>query len=198
MSAYNPLTAAVPAVQSDEVVRRDAAAVQFRSGSTAGKLYSLRSERKGAELAIRKMRLSDIDRVSQITNSAFHETVAPGLSEEGVNTFSALSSPQAFAERMNEDNIIFVFEKNGEIEGVLELKEGRHVAMLFVLPAAQRRGVGRALMAEALDHARAGTITVSASVPSVPAYEAYGFLIVGAEDERQGLVYVPMEIELNR
>ena len=149
-------------------------------------------------MAIRKMRFSDVERVSQITNSAFHESVAPGLSEEGVNTFSMLSAAQSFATRMNEDNILLVFEKNGEIEGVLELKEGRHIAMLFVLPTAQRRGIGRALVAEALDHARVEKITVSASIPSVPAYEAYGFQVVGAEEEKQGLRYLPMEIELKK
>ena len=198
LPAYNPVTAVVPAVQSNEAVRRNAVEVRFGPGSTADKRYSLSTERSGAELAIRRMRLGDIDRVSRIANSAFHEAVAPGLSEEGVNTFSMLSSPRAFAARMKEDNLMFVFENGGEIEGVLELKEGRHVAMLFVLPTAQRRGVGRALMAEALDHARVRTITVSASIPSVPAYEAYGFQVVGAEEEKQGLVYVPMEIELSR
>lgn len=40
------------------------------------------------------------------------------------------------------------------ITGLVELKEGRHVAMLFVAPYCQRKGIGMCLMRAALEHGR--------------------------------------------
>ena len=138
------------------------------------------------------MRVEDAEQVSHVTNLAFFDSVAPGLSEEGINTFLKISAPQSIALRMQGDNIIYVYENNGVIEGVVELKEGRHVAMLFVMPSAQGQGIGRALIKEALNHAREMTVTVSASIPSVPAYIRYGFKVVDTEKNLNGLRYVPM------
>ncbi len=144
------------------------------------------------------MNQSDATEVSKIVVSAFQDSVASGLSEEGINAFSGLSSPEAFSKRLVEDNTMFVYEEQGQILGMVELKEGRHVAMLFVSPAHQKRGIGQKLIAAALACRRVQSVTVSASIPSVPAYQSYGFNVVGAEEEKQGLRYVPMQIELNQ
>lgn len=88
--------------------------------------------------------------------------------------------------------------KDGKIEGVIEFKEGCHVAMLFVGPECQRNGIGKKLILSALDCARVDIVTVSASLSSVPAYRKYGFECKGDISESAGLIYQPMEIELNK
>ncbi|WP_434771487.1 GNAT family N-acetyltransferase [Pseudomonas entomophila] len=75
---------------------------------------------------------------------------------------------------------------------MVELKQRRHVALLFVAPGWQRRGVGARLMQTALAHTEAGEVTVSASLPSVGAYQRYGFVLAGNMSESGGLVYQPM------
>ena len=97
---------------------------------------------------------------------------------------------------MKEDNLMLVAECDGDIEGIIELKEGRHVAMLFVRPEKQMKGIGRKLLSSALRRARCGTVTVRASLSSVPAYKKYGFELKGDMAESVGLVYQPMEIKL--
>ena len=72
---------------------------------------------------------------------------------------------------MQQDNVMLVAECDEEIVGVIELKQGRHVAMLFVAPEKQMKGIGRKLLSSALRYAKVGTVTVSASLPSVPAYK---------------------------
>ncbi|MNH31820.1 putative acyltransferase [compost metagenome] len=124
------------------------------------------------------------------------QAVAPSLSAEGVATFAKVAAAQAFAERMDGDNLMLVCVAQGAIAGVIELKEGRHVAMLFVAPGWQRRGVGTRLMAAALEQAREAVVTVSASLPSVAAYQRYGFVLAGDVGEYAGLVYQPMEKRL--
>ncbi len=149
-------------------------------------------------MSVREMKTSDAIEVSRVVRSSFSDSVASGLSPEGISTFSGLSSPEALSKRLNEDNNILVYEEHGQIRGMIELKEGRHVAMFFVSPAYQGRGIGRTLMEAALAFRRVQVITVSASVPSVPAYQRYGFSVVSAEEEERGLRYVPMQLVLSK
>ncbi|WP_415891497.1 GNAT family N-acetyltransferase [Neptuniibacter sp. PT8_73] len=150
-------------------------------------------------MIIREMKEGDIEGVSQVCLDAFSDSVAGSLSDEGIATFTAISSADAFAERMKADNHMLVAEgNNGEIVGVVELKEGRHIAMLFVIPSQQRGGIGRGLLTAVLKFARLETVTVSASLPSVPAYQKYGFKLKGDVGELSGLVYQSMEIKVNQ
>lgn len=147
---------------------------------------------------IRELEQKDLERVSALCMNAFMISVAPSLSNVGVETFQSIASVGGFSSRMKEDNIILVYEKNEKIKGVIELKEGRHVAMLFVAPDSQKRGIGRALVSAIMPCTRAEIITVSASPNSIPAYFRYGFICTGDPDEKSGLKYQPMELELNK
>lgn len=51
---------------------------------------------------------------------------------------------------------------DGAVRGIVELKQRRHVALLFAAPGWQRRGVGARLMKVALAHTEAGEVTVGA------------------------------------
>lgn len=129
---------------------------------------------------------------------SFLQSVAGTLSDEGVATFSNIAARDAFLARMKGDNLVLVADSDENVEGVIELKEGRHVAMLFIRPERQKSGIGRKLLSAALDHATVGAVTVSASLSSVAAYEKYGFECRGQVGESAGLVYQPMELKLNK
>ena len=146
-------------------------------------------------MQIRELEKRDLVRVSALCMKAFMASVAPGLSNEGVETFKSIASVSSFSDRMKQDNKILVCEENGSVIGVIELKEGRHVAMLFVASDYQERGVGRALVSAIMPFTRAETITVSASLNSISAYLQYGFICVGDSDEKSGLKYQPMELK---
>jgi GNAT superfamily N-acetyltransferase len=146
---------------------------------------------------VRKMEEKDVEAVSATCMASFLRSVADTLTEEGVSTFSNIATSNAFLDRMKGDNLMLVAEKDGKIEGVIELKEGRHVAMLFISPEYQKQSIGRKLLSTALNHAKVETITVSASLSSVHAYEQYGFECKGETEESAGLVYQPMDLKLN-
>ncbi|WP_346286843.1 GNAT family N-acetyltransferase [Zoogloea sp.] len=129
---------------------------------------------------------------------SFARSVADTVSEEGVSTFSRVADGGAFLGRMKVDNLMLVAEDDEAIRGVIELKEGRHLAMLFVAPDYQRKGVGKRLLSAALDHARVNTVTVRASLSSVPAYKKYGFECTGEVGESAGLTYQPMALQRDR
>lgn len=148
-------------------------------------------------MIIRPMQARDAGTVSTICMASFSQAVADTLTAEGVATFSKIAASNAFLDRMQGDNRMLVAELGGgSIAGVIELKEGRHIAMLFVCPSCQQQGIGRALLHAALDHARVDRVTVSASLSSVAAYMKYGFVSSGAIAESAGLIYQPMVLEL--
>jgi len=144
-------------------------------------------------MLIRTATLADTDAISAVCMAAFTASVAPSLGAQGIATFTAVAQPQAFQQRIEAGHVVLVCELGNALVGVAELKQGRHVAMLFVAPQLQRGGVGAALMARLLTHAQADVVTVSASLTSVPAYQRYGFACSGDVAEIHGLVYQPME-----
>lgn len=147
-------------------------------------------------MQIRNLTPDDLPQASTLCLDAFMQAVAPSLSTQGIETFTKVAAPQAFAERMQGDNLMLACVAQGALAGLIELKEGRHVAMLFIAPGWQRQGIGTRLMNAALEHARVDVVTVKASLPSVPAYQHYGFTLAGEVGEFAGLVYQPMEKRL--
>ncbi|MCE7761447.1 GNAT family N-acetyltransferase [Pseudomonas putida] len=147
-------------------------------------------------MQIRNLTPDDLHRASTLCLDAFMQAVAPSLSAQGIETFTKVAAPQAFAERMQGDNLMLACVAQGAIAGLIELNEGRHVAMLFIAPGWQRQGIGTRLINAALERARVDVVTVKASLSSVPAYQRYGFTLAGEVGEFAGLVYQPMEKRL--
>lgn len=144
---------------------------------------------------IRLLEEKDIVKVSELCIRAFLDAVAPSLSDEGIETFRCIASVASIRDRMDKENRFLVCEENGAVIGVVEIKEGRHVAMLFVSPEHQKKGVGRALVYAIQSYITEEKVSVSASISSVPAYLKYGFRCVGLPDEKSGLKYQPMELK---
>jgi len=143
---------------------------------------------------IRPARADYLAAISAICMAAFHEAVAQSLSAQGVATFTKVAAADAFAERLQGDNHILVAEQDGDIVGVIELKKGRHLAMLFVDPACQGQGIGHALLQAVLPQLRTPAMSVRASLNAVPTYQRYGFVIDGEVGEFNGLVYQPLSL----
>lgn len=144
-------------------------------------------------MSVRKVTAGDLQIVSDICIDAFTESVAPSLSEQGIATFRKIAQAESFASRMKADNTMLVYEEDGRIKGVIELKEGRHIAMLFIIPDCQQQGIGKTLITAIMEYARENVVTVSASLSSVEAYIRYGFEISAEIAESAGLVYQPMQ-----
>ncbi|WP_294996868.1 GNAT family N-acetyltransferase [uncultured Stenotrophomonas sp.] len=141
---------------------------------------------------IRPARIDDLPAISAVCLAAFHAAVAPSLSANGIATFTRVAAIDAFGARLQGDNLILVAEQDARIVGVVELKEGRHLAMLFVDPACQGQGIGHALFEAVLPKARVPMLTVRASLNAVPTYLRYGFVLDGEVGEFNGLVYQQM------
>ncbi|WP_303635764.1 GNAT family N-acetyltransferase [Stenotrophomonas tuberculopleuritidis] len=141
---------------------------------------------------IRSAHIDDVPAISAVCLAAFNEAVAPSLGAAGIATFGSVAAADAFAARLQGDNHILVAEQDASVVGVVELKEGRHLAMLFVDPACQGQGIGHALFRAILPQVREPVLTVRASLNAVPTYLRYGFVLDGEVGEFNGLVYQQM------
>lgn len=153
---------------------------------------------KEDRVIIRKLEDRDLAQVSSVCLNSFMKSVAPSLSDVGISTFQKISSVDSFTARLKENIDILVCEENEKIQGIIELKDGRHISMLFVSPEHQKQGVGRSLLLSIMSFTTSDTITVSASLTSVNAYLSFGFVLSGGISEASGLRFQPMKLELNK
>lgn len=136
--------------------------------------------------------------------AAFDGFIAPGLSEEGIEEFRDYAHPNSIAARRQRGpkhhQVVAVQES--AVIGIGEVREWRHVSMLFVHPEQQQKGVGGALferlLAATLEHcADTKQLTVNSSPYAVPIYERLGFDIAGPPKTISGIPHIPMTFDVS-
>jgi len=84
--------------------------------------------------------------------------------------------------------------------GMITVRNGGHVSLLFVDEAYHRRGVGSALMRYLcnylLTEVGISRVTVNAAPYGVGFYHKFGFQDIGLEIQQDGIRYTPMAFEL--
>ncbi|MBC7256401.1 MAG: GNAT family N-acetyltransferase [Chloroflexi bacterium] len=147
---------------------------------------------------IRPMEAGEEEKVSALVRRVFDLFVAPEYEPEGIQSFYRYIEPQCLRERAAKDHDILLAFVDKTPVGVLELREGRHISLLFVDAMFQGRGIARALLEEAIALARqrdpqVAKITVNASPNSAFIYERLGFRATGPRQSRDGIIFIPME-----
>lgn len=147
---------------------------------------------------IRPMEPGEEEIVSDLVRRVFDLFVAPEYEPEGVEAFYRYIEPERLRERAAKDHDILLAFVDKALVGALELREGRHISLLFVDAMFQGRGIARALLEEAIALARRRNpkvekITVNASPNSAFIYERLGFRATGPRQSREGIVFIPME-----
>jgi len=92
---------------------------------------------------------------------------------------------------------VLVAEERDEIVGMIELRDQKHISMLFVAKRVQRGGIEREHIRRALEKMKqkdikSARLTVNASPNSVSAYKRMGFKKDGPEQLKTGIRSVPM------
>lgn len=90
---------------------------------------------------------------------------------------------------------------DGKIVGIISLRNGNHISLLFVDGDLHRNGIGRALVDYLSDllrkDGRYDRITVDAAPYGVEFYHRLGFIDTSIEQSRDGIIFTPMERLLN-
>lgn len=95
---------------------------------------------------------------------------------------------------------LFVALDGKKIVGMLTLRGGTHISLLFVDEKYHRRGIGRALLQYMsnylLTEVQAFRVTVNASPYGVGFYHRLGFRDLRPQEKKDGIIYTPMEFIL--
>lgn len=150
---------------------------------------------------IREACFEDLNEINRLVERVFDQFVAPGYSDEGVESFLRYIDLDLIRARFNQNHIIYIAENldTKHIIGMLEIKNSNHVSLFFVDKAYMGQNIGRMLIAAAFEHclvAGATVVTVNSSPNAVDIYKKLGFLMTEVEQVKDGIRYIPMEVRL--
>lgn len=148
---------------------------------------------------IRKARPEDVSQISELILKVAHY-FSLSASGEVAPWFLASITPSAIAENVNDPKFNYLVGFVGQaLAGVIAVRDTMHVHHLFVAPEFHRKGLAAKLWARAkADALTAGNkegFSVRSSEYAVPVYERFGFRIIGARAQKDGIVFVPMKLE---
>ena len=128
----------------------------------------------------------------------FQKYVAPVYSENGVAKFLSMLSPDGLSEmRSGKSSFVILAKEKSKIVGMLSVINESHLALIFVDPQNQRKGIGKNLIDEAIKkclnrNPDLTAVTVSSSPNSKSFYEQAGFEVIGDEINEEGMCFTPM------
>ncbi len=150
-------------------------------------------------LAIRLATLEDAGLISQLILRVSHFfTLKPDGT--GAEKFFETVTPVAICGYIQDERYrYYVAEIDGQLVGIVAVRDHRHLYHLMVAAQAQKRGYARQLWMHAYRLARAepggNTFTVNSSLFARPFYEKIGFKTSETVQELHGLAYLPMALE---
>lgn len=140
---------------------------------------------------LRPLNADDADAASALVMAAFDHLVAPTWSAEAGARFHRETSPAALREALTAPALALGAFDGGALRGVLLMRQPTRLDLLFVDPAALRRGIARWLWLQARQHLEAAvppvtTVELNATRPALPFYRSVGFVPISREFDRGG------------
>ena len=150
---------------------------------------------------MRPMHSGEETEVCDLVRRVFNEFIAPSYSQAGIDEFFKYAQADALAQRSQNNHFVLLAVSAGRPVSMLEIREYRHVSMLFVDRSFQRQGISRALLRQALAECRRikpdlRQVTVHAAPNSVIIYERLGFRAVSSEQVINGMRFTSMMLDL--
>jgi GNAT superfamily N-acetyltransferase len=151
------------------------------------------------DIAYRFIRPGEEAAACALVKTVFDQYVASDFGPEGIAEFFRFANPQAMVARSGPEQVLVVAVHDGQLVGVLEVRSGSHLALLFV--SLKGHGIARELLRMAIVECRArqprlSTITVDSSLYAQPIYRRLGFKDTGPARTINGIVHVPMALGL--
>ncbi len=132
---------------------------------------------------------ADLSEIRALIESAVRESVATSDEDAEFLVTDILGSLEWWQDHKNE-SIHLKYSSDGNIVGVILVKEFWNLANLFVLPTQFRRGIGCALLQEVIgvckERSPRDKIQANSSTNAVKFYEAMGFKQTGPGKDRPG------------
>ena len=142
---------------------------------------------------------NDLQKALELVNKVFSEFVAVDYSEQGKRTFENYlrnKVDELSLDLKSGHKKMWVCYENDTIIGVISTRDTTHISLLFVDKNHHRRGIAREMLNVVLDDLKkredVSCVTVNSSPYAVDAYERLGFCKKGEQQEKDGIIFVPM------
>lgn len=151
-------------------------------------------------MKIRPAGLTDAPRISALVRDLAARYIAHEFSAEATRRLLGSLEEPAIRGYLASGYRYHVAEENGELVGVVAMRDNRHLYHLFVAEPFQCKGLARALWQAArdasLEACNPGVFTVNSSRFAVGLYEKLGFVGHGEVVDESGVIHTPMKLEL--
>ena len=140
------------------------------------------------------------DDATELAFRVFMKYEAKEYGQKGIDSFAGfLTSPSLEKLFKAGKYIVYVAVMDDNIIGVISLRSGNHLSLLFVDERYHRQGVGKELIKTMQDYLLRETdyqtMTVNASPYGIPFYETMGFKATDIQiSSDDGIIYTPMEM----
>jgi GNAT superfamily N-acetyltransferase len=149
---------------------------------------------------IKEVQKNDLKRALNLVNEVFSEFVAIDYQEQGRKTFEDYlkNKLDEFSSDLDSGHKkIWAYYEDGEIIGVIATRETSHIALMFVDKRYHRKGIAGQMfdfvLNELKENREITRITVNSSLYAVTVYERLGFIKTNEQQEKDGIIYIPME-----
>lgn len=144
---------------------------------------------------------ADWDGAMELAFRTFMKFEGMEYGREGINNFATLVTDPALKKMFLAGLYpVFVAKHQDNLIGLISLRSGNHISLLFVDEKYHRRGVGTALIHRMGEYLLQNThfmrMTVNAAPYGVPFYHELGFLDIAPLTKKDGITYVPMELNI--
>ena len=153
----------------------------------------------GELINIRPAKRRDWTKTMNMVFKVFMEYEAPEYGLEGTQEFYEFIHDDRLKKMfLNGAYILLVAEnEDKEIIGMISLRSGNHISLLFVNSDYHKKGVATALMEEMIEilkeHTSYNTITVHAAPYATGFYHKLDFKDTDVQQQDGGIIYIPME-----
>lgn len=158
-------------------------------------------EQRDSIFNIRRAKDIEWDMAMELAYKVFLKYEAMEYGEEGIRSFAEFVTDEALKKMfLIGEYLLFVALDGEKIVGLISLRSGNHISLLFVDEEYHRRGIGSALIKclqeYLLKNTRHEKMTVFASPYGIPFYHRIGFRDTGNQTKRDGIIFTPMEFYL--
>lgn len=148
---------------------------------------------------VRVLQQQEMMTALQLMRDTFMIDVAPGCSQEGINTFQRQIEYSNVTQRISTGELVCFGAFEGvQLLGAGVLQNGKHILHLFVQKVHQGVGIERILFQEmckySIHHWGVGLLTTDAMPNMAALYQTFGMRMTESQKMGEGIPYIPMEM----
>jgi len=156
------------------------------------------------KITLENMNPEEAKFASEIVLAAYSAIEGKGFTSEGKTAFINYTSPNAMASRLNLGHKVTLAIVDSKIVGMIEIRNGNHISMLFVHPEYTDNGIGTKLLSHAIAQIRkeqlktntVKQVTLHSADDPITFYLKRGFRVIAPRQERDGITYTTMAFAL--